>query len=110
MQSRACCRAIDAVSSAEPSLLSTANTAAPSCAKRSTVARPLPIPSPGDCPAPTTMATLSLRRMPPSIFSLPTFDGVRFYVLDVRAAAEPPQHRHERDIAQRQREQQQKCP
>src|ERR1700724_1887139 len=56
-------RAIATVSSAEARLLSTAMTLAPSWAKRSTVARPLPMPSPGDCPAPTTMATLSLRRM-----------------------------------------------
>src|SRR5579883_363001 len=56
-------RAIATVSSAEAMRLSTAITLAPSCAKRSTVARPLPMPSPGDCPAPTTMATLSLRRM-----------------------------------------------
>src|SRR5215813_1756328 len=51
------------VSSAEARRLSTAITLAPSCAKRSTVARPLPMPSPGDWPAPTTIATLSLRRM-----------------------------------------------
>src|SRR5262249_33479746 len=57
------CRAMATVSSAEASRLSTAMTRAPSCAKRSTVARPLPMPSPGDCPAPTTLATLSLRRM-----------------------------------------------
>src|SRR2546428_10950951 len=56
-------RAMATVSSAEARLLSTASTFAPSCANRSTVARPLPMPSPGDCPAPTTMATLSLRRM-----------------------------------------------
>jgi hypothetical protein len=42
------CRAIAAVSSADESLLSTANILAPSCAKRKTVALPLPIPSPGD--------------------------------------------------------------
>src|ERR1700730_925724 len=57
------CRAITAVSSAEARLLSTAKPLAPSCANRKTVARPLPIPSPGDCPAPTMMAILSLRRM-----------------------------------------------
>src|SRR5262249_27287156 len=57
------CATMAAVSSAEASRLSTASTRAPSCAKRSTVARPLPMPSPGDCPAPTTIATLSLRRM-----------------------------------------------
>src|SRR5215472_2275754 len=59
------CRAIATVSSAEARLLSTASTLAPSSAKRRTVARPLPMPSPGDWPAPTTIATLSLRRMPP---------------------------------------------
>src|SRR5215470_12048421 len=57
------CRAMATVSSAEDRLLSTASTLAPSCTKRSTVARPLPIPSPGDWPAPTTIAILSLRRM-----------------------------------------------
>jgi hypothetical protein len=57
------CRTIAAVSSAEAIRLSTASTLAPSCAKRMTVARPLPMPSPGDCPAPMTTATLSLRRM-----------------------------------------------
>src|SRR6202023_3904091 len=36
---------------------------APSCAKRSVVARPFPIPSPGLCPAPTITATLPSRRM-----------------------------------------------
>src|SRR5215468_1149697 len=51
-----------AVSSADASRLSTASTFAPSCAKRITVARPFPMPSPGDCPAPTTIATLSFRR------------------------------------------------
>src|SRR5262245_4922841 len=59
------------VSSAEARLLSTANTLAPSCANRSTVARPLPMPSPGDWPAPTTMATLFLRRMESSTAMMP---------------------------------------
>src|SRR5215470_7210352 len=54
--------AIAAVSSADASRLSTASTFAPSSAKRITVARPLPMPSPGDCPAPMTIATLSFRR------------------------------------------------
>src|SRR5712691_7905444 len=57
------CRVIATVSWAEARLLSTASTLAPSCAKRMTVARPLPMPSPGDWPAPITMATLSSRRM-----------------------------------------------
>ena len=57
------CATMAAVSSADASRLSTASTFAPSCAKRSTVARPLPIPSPGDCPAPMTTATLFLRRI-----------------------------------------------
>src|SRR5262249_35252914 len=61
------CRAMATVSSAEDSLLSTASTLAPSCAKRRTVARPLPSPSPGDWPAPTTIAILSLRRMETSM-------------------------------------------
>ncbi len=43
--------------------MSTASTFAPSCVKRSTVARPLPMPVPGDWPAPTITATLSLRRI-----------------------------------------------
>src|SRR5712671_4949467 len=38
-------------------------TLAPSRAKVRAVARPLPMPSPGLWPAPTTMATRSLRRM-----------------------------------------------
>ena len=52
-----------AVSSAEARSRSTASTLAPSCAKRSTVARPLPMPSPGLCPAPTTTAILPARRI-----------------------------------------------
>src|ERR1700742_3984520 len=51
------------VSCAEARSRSTQSTLAPSRAKVSAVARPLPMPSPGLCPAPTTMATLSLRRM-----------------------------------------------
>src|SRR5262249_44881340 len=65
------CRAMATVSSAEDGLLSTASTLAPSCAKRSTVARPLPMPSPGDWPAPTTIAILSLRRMVSSTAMMP---------------------------------------
>src|SRR5713226_1202765 len=38
-------------------------TLAPSRAKVSAVARPLPMPSPGLWPAPTTMATRSFKRM-----------------------------------------------
>src|SRR5262249_59146306 len=55
----------------EDRLLSTASTLAPSCAKRSTVARPLPMPSPGDWPAPKTIAILSLRRMVSSTAMMP---------------------------------------
>src|SRR5262249_51940270 len=51
------------VSSALARLWSTHSTLAPSRAKVSAVARPLPTPSPGLWPAPTTMATLSFRRM-----------------------------------------------
>src|SRR5215468_9311850 len=51
------------VSSALAKLRSTHSTLAPSRAKVSAVARPLPMPSPGLCPAPTTMATRSFRRM-----------------------------------------------
>src|SRR5258705_3054727 len=51
------------VSWAEARLWSTHNTLAPSRAKVSAVARPLPMPSPGLCPAPTTMATRSFRRI-----------------------------------------------
>src|ERR1700758_4400587 len=51
------------VSWAEARLWSTHSTRAPSRAKVSAVARPLPMPSPGLCPAPTTMATRSLKRM-----------------------------------------------
>src|SRR5260221_1179191 len=52
-----------AVSVADARLRSTARILAPSRAKRSAVARPLPMPSPGLWPAPTTMAILSARRM-----------------------------------------------
>src|SRR4030088_1960649 len=44
-------------------LWSTHRTLAPSRAKVRAVARPLPMPSPGLWPAPTTMATRSFRRM-----------------------------------------------
>src|ERR1700730_4356257 len=54
---------IPAVSCAENTLRSTHSTKAPSRAKVSAVARPLPMPSPGLWPAPTTMAILSFRRM-----------------------------------------------
>ena len=52
-----------AVSSAETRSRSTARIFAPSCAKRSTVARALPIPAPGLCPAPTTTAIFPARRI-----------------------------------------------
>src|SRR6201985_1400920 len=51
------------VSCAESRSRSTHSTLAPSRAKVSAVARPLPMPSPGLWPAPTTMATRSFRRM-----------------------------------------------
>src|SRR6266404_5552976 len=51
------------VSSALARLWSTHSTLAPSRAKVRAVARPLPMPSPGLWPAPTTMATRSFRRM-----------------------------------------------
>src|SRR5258707_11872527 len=51
------------VSSALLRLWSTHDTFAPSRAKVSAVARPLPMPSPGLWPAPTTMAMRSFRRM-----------------------------------------------
>src|SRR5206468_5576892 len=51
------------VSSALARLWSTHSTFAPSRAKVSAVARPLPMPSPGLWPAPTTMATRSFRRI-----------------------------------------------
>src|ERR1700730_5248510 len=54
---------IPAVSCAENTLRSTHSTRAPSRAKVSAVARPLPMPSPGLCPAPTTMAVRSFKRM-----------------------------------------------
>src|SRR3954462_8977031 len=47
----------------DANLVSTHNTLAPSRAKVSAVARPLPMPSPGLWPAPTTMATRSFRRI-----------------------------------------------
>src|SRR4029079_4586691 len=51
------------VSCADLSSRSTHKTLAPSRAKVSAVARPLPMPSPGLWPAPTTMATRSFRRI-----------------------------------------------
>src|SRR5205814_2141482 len=54
---------MSAVSCADSSRLSTHSTLAPSRLKVSAVARPLPMPSPGLWPAPTTMATLSFRRI-----------------------------------------------
>src|ERR1700751_4095302 len=54
---------IPTVSSALARLRSTHKTLAPSRAKVSAVARPLPTPSPGLWPAPTTMAMRSFRRM-----------------------------------------------
>ncbi len=63
------CLTIDTVSSAEPRSRSTAMTFAPSCANRSTVARPLPIPSPGLWPAPMMMAVFPSRRIAASLFS-----------------------------------------
>src|ERR1700741_4911794 len=51
------------VSCADARLRSTHSTLAPSRAKVSAVARPLPIPSPGLCPAPTTIAIRSFSRM-----------------------------------------------
>src|SRR3954467_7899785 len=51
------------VSCADFSSRSTHSTLAPSRAKVSAVARPLPMPSPGLWPAPTTMATRSFRRI-----------------------------------------------
>src|SRR5215472_1290470 len=59
--------AIAAVSSADATTRSTARILAPSWAKRSVVARPLPIPSPGLCPAPTITATLPSRRIAASL-------------------------------------------
>src|SRR6185437_4795729 len=53
---------ISTVSDAEGKLRSTHSTRAPSRAKVMAVARPLPIPSPGLWPAPTTMAMRSFRR------------------------------------------------
>src|SRR5882724_6551584 len=57
------CLIIATVSSALARLWSTQSTRAPSRAKVSAVARPLPMPSPGLWPAPTTMATRSCRRI-----------------------------------------------
>src|SRR4030095_1329379 len=51
------------VSCADFRLWSTHNTLAPSRAKVSAVARPLPMPSPGLWPAPTTMAHRCFRRL-----------------------------------------------
>src|SRR3954470_943135 len=66
------------VSWAEARLWSSPNTLAPSRGKVSAVARPLPIPSPGLWPAPTTMATRSFRRI-----SFPSRDWVLLQYLFV---------------------------
>src|SRR5262249_5114574 len=52
-----------AVSCADSSRLSTHSTLAPSRPTVGAVARPFPMPSPGLWPAPTTIATLSFKRM-----------------------------------------------
>ena len=57
-------RTIAAVSSAESARRSTSRSCAPSRAKSSEVARPLPIVSPGVCPAPVMIATLPASRSP----------------------------------------------
>src|SRR5882724_1675295 len=57
------CLIIATVSSALARLWSTHITLAPSRAKVSAVARPLPMPSPGLWPAPTMMAMRSFKRM-----------------------------------------------
>src|SRR6267143_1077743 len=62
-QSPPACRTIAAVSSASLSSRSTDMTFAPSCANRSAVARPLPMPVPGLCPAPTMIAVFDSSRM-----------------------------------------------
>src|SRR6202163_2263332 len=66
------------VSCADLTLRSTHSTRAPSRAKVRAVARPLPMPSPGLWPAPTTMATRSFRRM-----SVHSRDGVLLQYLFV---------------------------
>src|SRR5258708_22316791 len=97
------CRAIATVSSAEARTLSTASTLAPSSTKRSTVARPLPMPSPGDWPAPTTMATLSLRRMEnldhPANSHVNSAAGNLVYSIDVSQCCDQPP-RYERILHQ----------
>src|SRR5438477_1328728 len=62
---------MSAVSSAAERLMSTQNTFAPSRAQATAVALPLPQPGPIE-PAPTIMATLSLRRLGTGV--LPSFD------------------------------------
>src|SRR5690606_6588240 len=69
-------RAMRQVSSAASSERSTARIRAPSCAKRKTVARPLPTPEPGLWPAPMTTATLSLSLIP-SFLVMGVVGGVR---------------------------------
>src|SRR5215475_13551348 len=83
---------IAAVSSALARWRSTHRTLAPSRPKVRAVARPLPMPSPGLCPAPTTMATRSLRRM-----SLHSRDGVlleHFLVVGLVVDLHGGQHAH----------------
>src|SRR5260370_23046318 len=68
------------VSSALARLWSTHSTLAPSRAKVRAVARPLPMPSPGLWPAPTTMATRSFRRIfPPLRWGRATPERVKLF-------------------------------
>src|SRR5437879_5655629 len=87
------------VSWAEARLWSTHSTLAPSRAKVRAVARPLPMPSPGLWPAPTTMATRSCRRM-----SLHSWDRVLlqylfvgWFVVDLHGGEHPHHRAVERD-------------
>src|SRR5260221_2873906 len=71
-----------AVSVADARLRSTARILAPSRAKRSAVARPLPMPSPGLWPAPTTMAILSARRMAELSPSFSSYNAFQAQIVD----------------------------
>src|SRR5258708_1225911 len=71
-----------AVSVADARLRSAARILAPSGAKRSAVARPLPMPSPGLWPAPTMMAILSARRMAELSPSFSSYDAFQAQIVD----------------------------
>src|SRR5882724_353887 len=71
-------------------------TLAPSRAKVRAVARPLPMPSPGLWPAPTTMATRSFKRM--SAYSRDRILVQHFLVLRLVVDLHGGEHAHDRAV------------